>query len=776
MATDRQALSTLAFFKGLAVSTQPLSPVLAGTYNLGSANNITLGDGSTRPWRGLTSQGAGTGSRIGLQLGKDWGGIRDDGLVRGSGSAWIDLGQSMWGAGSGIVTRLGTDVLGSGSTPFTLSTILQVLLNVNGSYSASTSGPFTAGLSQPSAPDIGIVQTPGQGYTGLINGPVSAGIARLRLTTGARSIMSAVSAVVSPALRTVRLTFPLASAGQDAWAVFFTQQGFGGVGLQYRLAYQGSLDIPENIITREVTGLSTISGDATVTASAGTFQASDVGKQIVLAVGGPDPSPTILSVNGTGSSIEMSATATATGTTTADINSMVDGIPRSLEFDYQDGDLVPIVGWTDDYPPPAGTHACRLENVMNVIGCYSDATTSPTTTNPGTCIAVSLPNFYESYKPRHLLFLPEQVVDVLSRPSDSYAYIGCRNSIHAIQYVGFRDGPACSITTILPDTGIAYAHNWCQFKGRLVIYTAKGNLMMMDDNGVMDDTFAAPVRHFLAQWEPEDTVVGWNPQTTCLVISHKGTSLNFCLQNGLWSGEIHHIDAGVDGDVVSCVTSANGSVQGDLIMTIGDDAYAYDKGATAMQTLSVTNWEQSPNIARAKTLYEMTVAFENGLVEQPLVVSFHRNLNGGNPVSRHDAAMSNGDNIITITDAKLNSTLEGMACSIFYSDIGGTGVDYLTGRVGAVTGTTAALLDNNGDPLDAQTDVTNGLCVFAYAAKVIPFDIDGQQHAQNVFPDMSDARSYAVSVWMKTDAQQGQIFQMVPIGTVSEMSQAVVTG
>lgn len=93
-----------------------------------------------------------------------------------------------------------------------------------------------------------------------------------------------------------------------------------------------------------------------------------------------------------------------------------------------------------------------------------------------------------------------------------------------------------------------------------------------------------------------------------------------------------------------------------------------------------------------------------------------------------------------------------------------------------MTGTTAALLDNNGDPLDAQTDVTNGLCVFAYAAKVIPFDIDGQQHAQNVFPDMSDARSYAVSVWMKTDAQQGQIFQMVPIGTVSEMSQAVVTG
>src|SRR6476620_2236543 len=443
---DRTPLTNLAFVKGLAVSTQPLNPILHGTFSLGSANNITLGDGSTRPWKGLTSQGVGTGSRIGLTIGRDWGGIRDNGIVRGSGSVWQDLGQSLWGAGSGIVTRLGADVLGSGSTPFTLSTILQVLLNVNGSYSASTSGPFTAGLSQPSSPDIGIVQTPGAGYTGLINGPVSAVIARLRLSTGARSIGSAVSAVVSPALRTVRVTFPLASAGQDAWAIFFTQQGFGGVGLQYRLAYQNSLDIPESLLTTNVTGLSTISGSATVSAVAGTFQSSWVGYQIVLAAGSPDPAPTILSVAANGSSVVMSATATATGTTTAEINAMVDWIPRSLEFDYQDGDLVPIVAWTDDYPPPAGTHACRLENVMNVIGCYSDATTSPTTTNPGTCIAVSLPNFYESYKPRHLLFLPEQVVDVLSRPSDSYSYVGCRNSIHALQYVGFRDGPACSIT------------------------------------------------------------------------------------------------------------------------------------------------------------------------------------------------------------------------------------------------------------------------------------------------------------------------------------------
>lgn len=771
--SDRQALALLSLINGFNNSRQPLDPSLSGTYGDGTSNMLTLADGFARPWKGLDSEGADTGGRIMMLVGSTWGTMKDVGPTLASGSFFSDIGNSLWFIGAGQLAITGVNISGA-----TASSILQILLSVNGSYTDPASGPYDAGLPQPSAPDIGIVTTPGTGYTGLINGPVSAVIARLRLTTGARSIGSAVSAVVSPALRTVRLTFPLASDGQDAWAVFFTQQGFGGVGLEYRLAYLGNLDIAESLLTREVTGLTTASGDANVYGAVGTFESTDVGKQIVLATGSPSPLPTITSVAVNGSSAVMSgnATATTTGTNSADINSMVDGIPRSLEFDYQDGDLVPEVSWTDDYPPPAGTHACRLENVMNVIGCYADASSSPTTTNPGTCIAVSLPNFYESYKPRHLLFLPEQVVTCLTRPSDSYAYIACRNSTHAIQYVGFRDGPACSITTILPDTGIQYPHNWCQFKGRLVMYIAKGNLIMMNDDGVMNDAFAAPVRNILKNWEPEDTIVGWNPQTTCLVVANGGVSLNYCLQNGFWSGRVHHIDAGVSDDVVSCIASANGTAQGELIMTIGDDAYVYDKGATEMQTLSVTNWYDTSGMGRAKTLYEIALAFENGLAEQPLVISVHRNLNGGNPVSRHDAVMTSGDNVLTTAEAKLNPTLEGMYCSVFYPDIGGAGVDYLIGVLGTVTDSTAELLDANGDPLNAQANVSDGLCVFSYFSTTVEYDSTGQQHAGNIFPDMSDARSYALSVWMKTDALQGQVFQMIPFGTVSDMSQAVTTG
>lgn len=769
--TDRTELATLSFPQGFNTGRQPLDPRLTGTYGQGTANMLFLADGDSRPWGGLDNLGTGTGSRIMVQVGSKFGGIKDIGMVQGAGSFFLDLGASLWGIGAGQTSIQGVNVAG-----FTLNSTLQVLLSINGSYTAATSGPFDAGLGQPSAPDIGVVTTPGSGYQGLINGPVSAVIARLRLSTGARSIGSVVSAVVSPVLRTVRLTFPLASAGQDAWAAFWTQQGFGGVGLEYRLAYMGSLDIPESLLTTVVTGLSTITGDATVSAAVGTFQQSWVGYQIVLETGSPDPPPTILSVAVDGSSVEMSDLATATGTTSADINSMVDGIPRSLEFDYQDGDLVPIVAWTDDYPPPAGTHACRLENVMNVIGCYSDAESGPTTTNPGTCIAVSLPNFYESYKPRHLLFLPEQVVTVLSRPQDSYSYIACRNSVHAIQYVGFRDGPACSITTPLPDIGIAYPHNWCQFNGRLALYPAKGNLMMMSDDGTWDDTFDAPVRNILKNWEPQFTTVGWNPQTMCLVVANGRTSLNYCLQNGNWSGLVYHVDAGVTDDVISCVTSAHDGTQGQLVMTIGDDAFLYDQGADTMQTLSVTNWYSAPNIARAKTMYEVALGFENDLAEQPLVISVHRNLNGGNSLSSHDVAMTVDTNTVNIATAKLNPTLAGMTCSVFAEDIGGTGVDYIIGTIENVTGSSLDLVDMNGGPINAQVEVVHGLCVFAYYAEAVTYANIGQQHLPNVFPNMTDARSYAISVWMKTNAETGQIFQMVPLGTVSDMSQAVVTG
>jgi hypothetical protein len=150
----------------------------------------------------------------------------------------------------------------------------------------------------------------------------------------------------------------------------------------------------------------------------------------------------------------------------------VDGIARSLEFNFKDGDLIPIEASYDDYAPPAATHLIRLENVMNLVGCYADASSAPTSSNTGVAIAVSKQNNYESYVPTHILYLPEQVVDVLARPIDDYGYVATENGVYAIQYVGDRGDelPPCTITTMLADVGIEYAHNWCHFRGRLLLY------------------------------------------------------------------------------------------------------------------------------------------------------------------------------------------------------------------------------------------------------------------------------------------------------------------
>ena len=110
---------------------------------------------------------------------------------------------------------------------------------------------------------------------------------------------------------------------------------------------------------------------------------------------------------GTAAVIDIPESVVAAGT--------IDGIGRSLEFDYNTGDLLPELAYIDDYPPPAGTHAVRIENVMVVLGAIVDSSSAVSSTNTGTVGAVSLPNFYESYKPDHRVYFAEQIVDHRAR-------------------------------------------------------------------------------------------------------------------------------------------------------------------------------------------------------------------------------------------------------------------------------------------------------------------------------------------------------------------------
>jgi hypothetical protein len=420
---DEPQLAELGFNGGFDLGRQPFDPALYGKYGLGSRNSIIDSDGISRPWKGLNSKGANTGSRVMFPMGSTWGGLKDIGGTQGAGSGFEYVNASRFYIGAGQLSVEGADIAGA-----TASSTLKILLRRAGSYTAVDSGPYSAGLAQPSAPTVAVLDTPGTGFTGFVDGPVSFKLARLRTATGARSIASTTSVVAEPQKKTIRITFPAAAAGQSHWALFATQQGFGGVGLHYRLKYGTSLDIPESVVAAGV----------------------------------------------------------------------VDGISRSLEFDFKDGDLVPELAYIDDYPPPAGTHAAQLGQCVLVGGCYADATSSPTSTSTGTCWAVSLPNFPESYKPSHVLAMPEQLVGVLHRPTDSYMYVGLRNMILAMQYIGLTNGPACALTTVYPDLGIQNPANFCQANGRLYMVAGKGVLVRMNDAGQADYSWASPVRNTFA--------------------------------------------------------------------------------------------------------------------------------------------------------------------------------------------------------------------------------------------------------------------------------------
>jgi len=662
----RTSLLEHEFTSGLQV---PFNPLAGGKGLADGSRNLLRLPGGFQVWKGLSSFGANTGSRLMRNVGGTWGGLKDIGSLQAKGSLFQDIGRSLWFIGAGQVSIEGADLVG-----ITASTSLKVSLSVNGAYSAATT--YVAGLPQPSAPDIGIPASIGTGLTGNIKGPVSTKIARLRLSTGARSVSSPTSAVADPQNQTVRVTFPLPSTGQDYWAVFFTQSGFGGVGLHYRAPFNGALDIPESLVAA----------------------------------------------------------------------SSVDGIPRSLEFDFKDGDLIPEVAYIDDYVPPAGTHAVRLENVMVVLGAYADSTSPVSSTNPGTVGAVSLPNYYESYKPRHLVYFPEQIVDVMARPTDQFAYVGHRDCITALQYVGVQDGPAVAVTMVSPDIGIAKPHNWCQVHGLLYVFPAQGGPVRMRRDGSWDYTFAADVRALMKDWSVEETIVGWHPDTLSVVYMNNGQGLSFSLQTEEWSAICNFTDGGVSGTALSCTSTA-----GQLVVSIIDPngthiAYAWHEGATSMPISVFTQWQKS---LRPITVMELSAGFEADR-SSPLLYSVHRNLKIKYVV---DGRVTGGHHTLESIDAKWAASITGDMVLIFGAGIG-VGVDYLIARVTYGSPTVVMLSDPiTGATLNTLTTAQDCFVVIATQIGSYVVSQTGYQHTpplQDVFVD--ECQSFAIGLHQLTMA------------------------
>ncbi len=685
-------ISQIDFQGGLDVSAPPLSPASEATLGEGSWNAIVSGSGLTRPWAGGTSQGSGTGSAKMLPFGNTWGGIK--GIAYSDKTFTAISSNSATISNHGYNTGVSCQLTTTGSLPTGLSlatTYYIVVVDANTIKFASSLANAIAGttLSPTNGTGSGTHTVDVTALTVTASGSFFQDIGKSRWGIGAGVPHIEGVSVPGFALST-NLQLQIATSG-----VYTTP-------VQAGLAQPSAPDVGVTATVGDISNSVSVKIERTRPATGARSLASPSSAVIVpqanrVRVTFPVASTgqthwrvyfTFQGFGGTGVNY-LTQYLTYTDIPEATVSAgTVEGVSRSLEFNYKDGDLIPIEASFDDYPPPAATHALRLQNVLTLPGCYADSAADPTSTSPGTAIAVSKENNYESYVPTSLLFLPEQVVDCLARPVDDYGYIACQNSIHAIQYVGDRgDGlPSCTLTTVLPDIGIQYAQNWCYFRGQLLIYAGSGNLLLMDESGNFDTTFAAPVTKILKGWSTATTVVGYDPKNDSLLVMKGSRVLVYSLQLRQWR-QIWLPDYSINGNVIACVAAKRALYFSTQDKTTGIlTAYTYDTGSTTAPLSFCSNYQGAGGY-KVRDIYELAVAAQTN-VNTSLAVAVNRNLA---PTVFRQIQTTSGSPTITESDGAFTANMLGKKVILFGADVGGSGTVLLQATVTSVAGVGSTL-------------------------------------------------------------------------------------
>lgn len=210
-----------------AVRNPTLQP--RGTLGRGSRNLIRLADG-LKAWRGTSVVPAVVGSRFMANTPNgSYAGLGDK-TNAGIGSIIGLIGRALGFIGTGPLYITGV------SRSVSASTALQILLYRAGSYSGAGTGPYTAGVSQMTAPVIAEHSV----TTSTVNsGTTSARVWFVRSVTGGRGRASTPSATIVVNGKKVRLTIDSADLttasanGYDRIGIGLPQWGFGFSGPHY---------------------------------------------------------------------------------------------------------------------------------------------------------------------------------------------------------------------------------------------------------------------------------------------------------------------------------------------------------------------------------------------------------------------------------------------------------------------------------------------------------------------------------------------------------------
>lgn len=223
-----QQLATNAGVDGFCFSRSPMA-TRPNCLTSGSQNLLITGAGLVTAHSGIATL-AGRGSRSLFQI--------PDGGFAGLGSGSTSGTGDIFGLIARAIAFIGATsnlVINGTSRAVNASTALQILLYKSGSYSGAGTGPFTAGISQMSAPTVAV--TPNASTTN--SGTMSVVTWFVRSATGGRGRKSSPSAVLVVDGKTVRVTVSggdLTTAtnnGYDRLGIGVTKWGFGASGPAY---------------------------------------------------------------------------------------------------------------------------------------------------------------------------------------------------------------------------------------------------------------------------------------------------------------------------------------------------------------------------------------------------------------------------------------------------------------------------------------------------------------------------------------------------------------
>jgi hypothetical protein len=530
----------------------------------GSENVMLSGTGKTQVFKGVTSLSPKTGGIVMMNVAEDFASLGQASDITAYGNAF-NVFSALFYIGKGLLKLAGASLLVNASAT------LSLLLKRNGSYTDPLSGPWQAGLAQPSAPTIQAV-TPPAGFTGKVNGVVSVVIWRIRSTTGAVSIHSEVSNIVSAANQSIAVALPLPDAnGQDYWGIGVTQNEEGTTGSHFELT-----EVPESQVAESVTRTDVVTNAASldITSATAGFTSSMIGWTVVLSGGTPATTlTTYVTAVPAANTLTLAAMPPTTSTGVHMVLSRgVGGTARSVVIEWRDGDLVgKELAPTRAFPPPEGLFAGSLEDVTFVDGCYADGEAITSDSNRGSAIAPSEPGKPESFSPDNVIFTNDTPTALLR--GDGVYWRLCRNSGYVIRYLG-GDKPL-SVEPVWEGTGVLYQHNAVLGEGgRLYLWPTRLSPMRLGADGLLEGTFANDIADDLINCiDPAKRITGWFGDKHVVIFAYEKKVWCYFADLSSWAAPIN-LTGIISGNVKSTVT-VNGA------MYLSDDAdnlYNFDVG------------------------------------------------------------------------------------------------------------------------------------------------------------------------------------------------------